>query len=240
MMKDILDVHTHTIASGHAYNTMTEMIHAAREKGLEVYGITEHAPSMPGTCHEFYFHNLKVVERWYGELEVLLGTELNILDEKGKVDLDEPYLGRMDVTIASLHIVCLAPGSREWNTECLVQAMKNPHINVIGHPDDGRYPLDYEAVVQAAKESHTLLEINNNSLDPRCSRLNARENDLEILRLCKKYQADVILGSDAHYYKDIRNHDFAHGLLQEIGFPESLVVNTDKKKLFAYINKYSS
>ena len=137
-MKDVLDVHTHTIASGHAYNTMMEMIHAAQEKGLEVYGITEHAPRMPGTCHDFYFHNLKVVERQQGDLEVLLGIELNILDERGNVDLDEPYLGRMDVTIASLHIPCIAPGSRGRNTECLIQTMKNPHVNVIGHPDDGQ------------------------------------------------------------------------------------------------------
>lgn len=237
-MRDILDVHTHTIASGHAYNTMMEMIRAAQDKGLEVYGITEHAPRMPGTCHDFYFHNLKVVERQYGELEVLLGVELNILDEKGSVDLNEPDLGNMDVTIASLHTPCIAPGSREWNTECLIQTMKNPHVNVIGHPDDGRYELDYEAVVQAADEYHTLLEINNNSLQPGGSRRNARENDLELLRLCKKYQVPVILGSDAHYYKDILSHEFAYALLQESDFPKELVVNTDKKKLYAYINKY--
>ena len=77
-MRDILDVHTHTVASGHAYNSMLEMIHEAQEKGLEVYGITEHAPKMPGTCGEFYFHNLKVVPRKHGDLELLLGVELNI------------------------------------------------------------------------------------------------------------------------------------------------------------------
>lgn len=237
-MRDILDVHTHTIASGHAYNTMMEMIREAQEKGLEVYGITEHAPMMPGTCQEFYFHNLKVVERRHGNLELLLGAELNILDEKGTVDLAEPHLGRMDVTIASLHTPCIRPGSRAWNTECLIRTMKNPHINIIGHPDDGRYPLDYEAVVQAAKETRTLLEINNNSLHPRCTRENARENDLQILKLCKKYQVSVILGSDAHYYKDILNHEFALTLLEETDFPEELVVNTDRKKLYTYINKY--
>ena len=52
-MRDILDVHTHTIASGHAYNTMREMAKAASEKGLELLGITEHAVSMPGTCEAF-------------------------------------------------------------------------------------------------------------------------------------------------------------------------------------------
>ena len=239
-MRDILDVHTHTIASGHAYNTMMEMIHTAQEKGLEVYGITEHAPQMPGTCHEFYFHNLKVVERQFGDLEVLLGTELNILDERGTVDLEEPYLGRMDVAIASLHPPCIAPGSREWNTQCLISAMKNPHVNIIGHPDDGRYPLDYEAVVQAAKEYHTLLEINNNSLNPKGFRQNARENYLELLRLCRRYGVSVILGSDAHYQADILNHELICPLLEETGFPEELVVNTDRKKLYPYINKYYS
>lgn len=237
-MRDILDVHTHTIASGHAYNTMTEMIHAARERELQVYGITEHAPKMPGSCQSFYFHNLKVVPRQHGDLELLLGVELNILDEKGTVDLDEPYLGRMDVAIASLHIPCINPGSREWNTQCLISAMRNPHINIIGHPDDGRYPVDYEAVVQAAKETHTLLEVNNNSLNPNGFRQNTRGNDAEMLKLCMKYKVPVIMGSDAHYHEDILNHGRALSLLEELQFPEELVVNTDKEKLYRYINKY--
>lgn len=54
-MRDILDVHTHTVASGHAYNSMMEMIHAAQEKELEVYGITEHAPKMPEHAVSFTF-----------------------------------------------------------------------------------------------------------------------------------------------------------------------------------------
>lgn len=238
-MRDVLDVHTHTIASGHAYNTMMEMIREAQVKGLEVYGITEHAPKMPGSCHDFYFHNLKVVERRHGDLELLLGVELNILDDRGTVDLAEPYLGSMDVTIASLHTPCITPGSRQYNTECLIQAMKNPHINIIGHPDDGRYPLDYEAVVQAAGDTHTLLEINNNSLSPKSFRQNTRENSLELLKFCKQYQVSVIMGSDAHYYRDILNHEFSLSVLKEADFPEELVVNTDKTKLRGYINKYA-
>ena len=84
------------------------------------------------------------------------------------------------------------------------------------------------------------MEINNNSLNPKGFRQNARENDLEILRLCKKYQVPVIMGSDAHYYKDILNHERIFPLLSEADFPEELVVNTDKEKLYAYINKYSA
>lgn len=236
-MRDMLDIHTHTLASGHAYNTMMEMVQAARDKGLAVYGITEHAPKMPGTCQDFYFQNLKVVPRQYGDMRLLLGVELNILDEAGSVDLAEPYLGRMDVAIASLHTPCIRPGSRQWNTQCVVETIKNPHIHIIGHPDDGRYPLDYEAVVQAAKEYHTLLEINNHSLEPNCSRQNARENDLEILKLCKKYKVSIILSSDAHFHTDILNHTHTYALLEETDFPQELVVNTDKEKLYEYIGQ---
>lgn len=48
-MKTLLDVHTHTIASGHAYSTLQEMAKAAKDKGLEILGITEHGPNIPGT-----------------------------------------------------------------------------------------------------------------------------------------------------------------------------------------------
>ena len=79
-MDYLLDVHTHTIASGHAYNSMMEMAKAGFDKGLKLLGITEHAPMMPGTCHSLYFHNLKVVPRTMCGIEVMLGVELNILD----------------------------------------------------------------------------------------------------------------------------------------------------------------
>ena len=234
----VLDLHTHTVASGHAYCSLREMAKAASEKGLEVLGITEHAPSMPGTCHKFYFNNLKVVPREMYGIQLLLGSEVNILDAQGTVDLGQHTLSSMDVVIASLHTPCMKPASKLENTEAYLNVMKNPYVNIIGHPDDGRYPLDYEAVVQAAKETHTLLEINNNSLNPRCFRQNARENDLTVLRLCKQYGVSIIMGSDAHWMDDILDHGRAMELLVETDFPEELVVNTQKERLFKFINKY--
>ncbi len=77
-MNYALDVHTHTIASGHSYSTIREMANMAAGKGLVLLGITEHGPRMPGTCHSFYFSNLKVVPRQMCGVELLLGVELNI------------------------------------------------------------------------------------------------------------------------------------------------------------------
>ena len=54
-MKIAIDTHSHTIASGHAYCTIREMASAAAKKGLQGLAITEHAPTMPGTCHPFIF-----------------------------------------------------------------------------------------------------------------------------------------------------------------------------------------
>ena len=59
----VLDIHTHTLASGHAYGTIREMAQAAGERGLQLLGISEHAPGIPGTVEPFYYLNLSVIPR---------------------------------------------------------------------------------------------------------------------------------------------------------------------------------
>ncbi|MEY8333396.1 PHP domain-containing protein [Lachnospiraceae bacterium 47-T17] len=88
MIRDVMDLHTHTIASGHAYSTILELIQAAKEKNLELLGITEHGPRMKGSCAPIYFQNLKVIPRERFGVTTLFGVELNIMDEDGSVDLE--------------------------------------------------------------------------------------------------------------------------------------------------------
>ena len=232
----VLDLHTHTVASGHAYSSLREMAKAAADKGLEVLGITEHAPAMPGTCHNFYFHNLKVVPREMYGIRLLLGVELNILDSAGRVDLEEKELKNMDIAIASLHTPCIRPGTKEENTQAYLNAMKNPYIHIIGHPDDGRYAIDYPALVKGAKEYGKILELNNHSLEPNCFRQNARENDIEMLKLCMEHRVPVVMDSDAHFDTYIGGFDRARALLTELDFPEELVLNRSFDALKEHIN----
>ena len=232
----VMDLHKHTIASGHAYNTLREMAKAAADRGLEILGITEHAPMMPGTCHNYYFHNLKTVPRELYGIRLFLGAELNILNPQGEVDLNETELRGMDIGIASLHLPCMKPGTREENTSAYLNAMKNPYVNIIGHPDDGRYEVDYEALVQGAKEYGKILEVNNHSLVPNSFRQNARENDVKMLKFCMKYQVPVVMDSDAHFDTHIAEFDAARVLLEELDFPEELVVNHSVNALRGYIN----
>lgn len=237
-MRDVLDMHTHTLASGHAYSTIRENAAMAARKGLELLAITEHAPYMLGSCHDYYFQNLKVIDRGAYDVPILFGVELNILDTKGHVDLERSTLKQMDLAIASMHIPCYKPGNRDENTEALINVMKNPYVNIIGHPDDVRYPLDYLAVVQAAKEYGVLLELNNSSLSPVSYRKRAKELDMELLHLCKQYEVPIVMGSDAHVDTDVGNHCWAIALLEELKFPEELVVNEDPKRLEPYLNIY--
>ena len=236
-MKYVLDVHTHTIASGHAYNTIKEMAQSASEKGLELLGITEHAMKMPGTCHSFYFANLKMLERKMFGVEMLFGVELNILNQDGEVDMEENLLKKMDIVIASMHIPCFKSGTKEENTQTYLKVMENPYVNIIGHPDDGRYEIDYEALVQGAKEYGKVLELNNHSMDPDCNRQNAVENDTVMLNLCKKYQVPVVMDSDAHFDLLIGEFDRARDLLEKLDFPEELVLNRSTDAIREYVNR---
>ena len=233
-MKVEIDTHTHTLVSGHAYNTMNEMAKAAAEKGLKGLAITEHAPEMPGTCHLFYFQNLKIVPRKKYGIELLLGTELNIMNKDGEVDLPEDVLKTLDIAIASIHGPCFKDEKNVENvTAAHEKAMENPYVDIIGHPDDGRFPVDMERLVSKAKETGTLLEVNNSSLRPEGFRVNTKENCLKMVRECKAQGVMVVLGSDSHVDADIAEYPYAEEILKEVDFPEGLIANLSLEKLKA-------
>ena len=236
-MKIELDMHTHTLASGHAYSTIQEMARAGAEKGLKLLGITEHTSGIPGTCDPIYFRNLHVVPRQMYGIELMLGAEINILDAKGNMDADEALMKRLDIRIAGIHLLCYEHGTKEENTFGMIQAIRHPYIQIISHPGDGTAELDFEPIVQASKECGTLLEINNSSLKPARGKQDARVNNLEILRLCKQYEVPVILGSDAHISFDIANYQYVYELLHETEFPEALIVNRSVEVFRNYLKK---
>lgn len=237
MKKFVLDTHTHTVASGHAYGTVTEMARAASEAGLELLAITDHAPKLPGGPPEMYFRNFKVIAPAMFGVELLMGVELNIIDYKGNVDMEESLLKKMALCIASLHTVCLRPGTKAENTRTLLKVMENPYVRIIGHPDDGRYEIDYEAVVRGAKESGVLIELNNSSLVPGGSRTNSEANLTEILRLCKCYGQEIIVNTDSHFPSSVGRFKEAEELLERTDFPEELIVNTDVESFKRYLRR---
>lgn len=228
-MKYVLDAHTHTIASGHAYSTIMENAAYAAEAGLELLGITDHAPAMAGGTQPSYFLNFSTIPREISGVEIYMGAELNIMDYDGNIDLDEFYLQRMDYAIASLHPPCIPFGTMEENTNAVLKAMENPYVKILGHPGDPRYPIDCKAIVNKAVETETLIEINDASLIPNGFRKGSEVYIGEILKLCQKKNFPVILASDAHFATHIGKFDNALRLINEAGFPEELIINRSKE-----------
>ena len=158
---------------------------------------------------------------------------------KGTLDEDDDYYRRLDIRIAGIHRLCWKKGTKEENTEGLVNAIRNPWTDIISHPGDGTADVFFEPVVLAAKETGTLLEINNSSMNPNRTKWpKAHPNNIEILQLCKKYEVPVILGSDAHIHYDIANYTYLYPLLQEADFPEELIMNTNAEKFLQWLDKH--
>ena len=225
-MEFTLDLHTHTVASGHAYSTVQEMAKAAADKGLKLLGITEHAQGIPGTCDEIYFHNMRIIPRKMYGIDLMFGSEINIIDHDGTLSMEEKIIGKtLDIRIAGIHLPCYEVGTVTQNTNAYVKAIENPMIDIISHPDDSRIPIDYETIVDAAKENHTLLEINNSSLDSLSSRVGAWQNLQIMLQMCEEKKVPVVAGTDAHFSSAVGVFDHVEVLLQEMNFPEELVVN---------------
>lgn len=234
-----VDTHSHTLASGHAYSTIREMAEMARDHGMDAIFFTEHAPEIPGTCGRYYFENMKILPRERWGIQTYFGAEVNILNSNGEVDLSESLLKRMDLVIASIHTPCFhEERSEEVVTKAFVKAMENPYINVIGHPDDSRFPVDYETLVKKAKETGTLLEVNNSSMRADNNRVNAVENIRIMLDFCKKYGVCITTGSDSHLDLDAGKLDLVEKILEECDFPEELVVTTSLDRLKPFINRF--
>lgn len=235
-MKNIMDLHTHTIASGHGYSTLQENIAEAQRMGLQFLGLSEHGPAMPGGPHEYFFSNYKCIPRQYGDLRLFCGVEANITDDKGGLDLSESLLERMDYVIASMHPPCVTPGSCEYNTRASIKAMQNPRVKILGHPDDTRYPLDYDELVRAAREEGVALEVNNSSLHPMAPRKGAEQNIETLLEHCMKYQVPILLGTDSHVSYTIGKYEAALKIIERMQFPEELILNYKPESIHGLVN----
>lgn len=231
-----LDVHTHTVASGHAYSTVDENVRYASEQGFELVGISDHAPKMPGGTHNFYFLNLRIIPESLHGIRVLKGAELNIMDQSGRLDLKKGLIKRLDYAVASLHVPCIEPMDKDESTQTVINVINNPLVNIIGHPCDPRYPLDIPTVVKAARDNNTLLEINNSSLDPKGSRAGGDKEILELIKECKRQGLPIILGSDAHFYTKVGCFDNIIPLLEEAAMPDELIINTSVKAFLDFIS----
>ena len=231
------DLHTHSIASGHALNTVYEMVREAKQKGIGLIGIVEHGPSMEGAPHEGYFWVSDQLDELYG-VRVLLGIEANILNERGEIDLKGDLIAKQRVVMAGLHSrTPYKTNNLENNTLALINTIQNPFVQIISHPYRTDFPVDIERVFDAAVRTGTLLELNNQVFTQQASHERFLETYKRLIDLSKRYGYPLIAGSDAHIAKKIGEDSGIAAVREKIGLTEDMIINNYPEELIKWKKK---
>ncbi len=232
----IADLHTHSVMSGHAFGTIRELAYEAAGRKLQLLGVTEHGPGIPGTCDPIYFRNFIDAPRVLYGVQMLYGSETNVLNN-GTVDLDQRHLNYLDYAIAGIHGLCYEDAGIVKNTDNVISCMKHPKVKFISHPDADNFPLDYKALVQGAREYNVALEVNNSSLRKPLLRPGCVGNYEKMLPLCMEYGVNIIVNTDAHDPGAVGDFTLAIALLERLGMEETLILNNDLEKLKNFLLK---
>ena len=230
----VADVHMHSVMSGHAFGTIRELAAEAAARRLKLIGVTEHGPGIPGTVDPIYFRNLADAPRMLYGVEMLYGSEVNVLNG-GVLSLDRRHLDCLDYAAAGIHGQCYEDEGVVRNTDDVICCMEDPKVRFISHPDDGNFPLDYPVLVQGAKEYGVALEVNNSSLRKPTMRPGCVENYERMVPLCMEYGVPIIVNTDAHDPSAVGDFAHARALLERLGVPDELIVNNDLEKLKRFL-----
>jgi putative hydrolase len=186
----------------------------------------------------YNFSNLWILPDVINGVRVFKGVECNIMDEQGTLDLPADLLAKMEFVIASFHRGTFPPATREIHTRAAIAAMENnPDMHIWGHPGDLFFPVDVEAVISTAARTRTIIEINNQSLNPGSYRFKGNETQLEILKRCKEYGVPILASSDAHFYTYVGELSRAREIIEAADIPEEQVLNTSAERFLAAIQR---
>ena len=225
------DLHCHTIASDHAYSTVTEVAQAAADHGLLAVAITDHGIGMEDAPHVWHFVNLPILPAAIAGVRVLSGVEANVMDRTGRLDMPPEVLDRLDIVVASMHRGLMPEEGIEACTEAWLALANNPLVDILGHSGTPCFAYDYERVIPECGRQGKVIEINENTFAVRRDSL---DNCRRIAALCRRYGVRVTLDSDAHYHAAVGRVSNCRRLLQEVEFPEELVINGSREAFAAY------
>jgi DNA polymerase (family 10) len=198
------DLHGHSHWSGDGKATLAEMIAAAADRGYAYWAVTDHAIGLPMngiTAAQVLERRAAIAElQERHELRILEGMELNIGIDGG-LDYDDDLLLTFDFNVASVHTL-MQRGEAE-QTARIITAMQHPAVHAIGHPTGRKvgvrpgYDIDLAAILEAARETGTALEIN----------ASPRRLDLtgEMVRRAVGAGVQLTISCDAHAVGDLDN-----------------------------------
>ena len=225
-----IDLHIHTNVNPQTFSTLEENIKAAAKKGMDSIAITNHGPALQDTTHWWHLVNIAILPDIIDGVRVIKGVEANILDDNGKLDINQKIYESMELILAGFHTVDeygeISDISK--NTTAILNLIKKQKADIIVHLGNPIFPVDYEKIVKAAKKYNVALEVNNTSLGT-ITRVGSKKNCKKMLELAKKESCYIALGTDAHYSGHIGEFQRAIELLEEVDYPEELIINSSKE-----------
>ena len=229
-----VDTHTHTYASGHAYSTLLENAQHAKANGLEILCTTDHASSMPGAPHYWFFTNQRILPRFLHDVAIIRGVEANIINLDGDIDIPLSVDEHLDWVIASFHEPVFPPQNKQAHTQALINIIKSGRVDALGHLGNPNFDFDFNAVLQCAKTHHVAIEINNTTLKGN-SRIGSIERCYEIAKIGQEIGVAFTTGSDAHFCHDVGKLPLVSQLLDELSIPSSQVITHSAQQFLRFL-----
>lgn len=232
MLRLKADLHTHSVASGHAYSTIGELAAAGRDRGLEMVAVTDHGPSLAGAPDLQYFGNLRILPCEIAGVRLLTGVEANTLDSPNGLDLPDRVLTSLDIVGVGLHpVLGVDPADRASNTAALVRALASPLVDVITHPARGKWLIDVDAIVATAAEAGVAVEVNNHSFRTMAD----TEQEVSFLQAALEAGCVFSISSDAHYETRVGVFADALEVAEDVGIPFDRIVSRDAESVRAFL-----
>jgi DNA polymerase (family 10) len=231
------DLHSHTTLSD-GRNTLDEMAAAARELGYAYLAVTDHSASHGFGDHvtaERLAERIGEVREWNrGKrgFRLLAGSEVNIGTD-GSLDYPEELLAELDWVIGSVHTAF--SDNEQVMTGRVLEAIENPWVDCIGHLTGrliGRrepYPVDVEAIAEAAARNGTMLEINGNP--------NRRDLSERHAHLAAEAGVRIVVNTDAHGVDTLANMKYSIATARRAWLTADQVANTRNWRDFSRMRK---
>jgi DNA polymerase (family 10) len=239
-VKDIKsNLHMHSTYSDGKLSIL-DMAKAAIKRGLKVIVFSDHSVSLAVANglsfddHKKQVAEIKKVQKQLGDqITILHATEVEIKAD-GSLDYPDDFLASLDLVVASLHSSLRQP--REKVTERVLNAVNNPHVDIIGHPTGREIPdregadLDMEAIFKAAAKSGVALEINASPYRLDLDDMHARR--------AKELGVLITINTDAHSEEDYDMLQYGVAIARRAGLTKDDVINTwSADKLLKWLKK---
>ncbi|HDX9587422.1 TPA: DNA polymerase/3'-5' exonuclease PolX [Bacillus pseudomycoides] len=232
------DLHMHTTWSDGAFS-IEEMVQACRARGYKYMAITDHSQYLKvanGLTKERLREQGKEIERLnekYPDITILRGIEMDILPD-ATLDFDDDVLAELDYVIGAIH--SSFSQDRETIMKRLRAAIENHHVAMIAHPTGrliGRregYDVDTDLLIELAKETNTVLELNANP--------NRLDLSAKLLKQAQDAGVKIAINTDAHTLEMLEDMEIGAAAARKGWIQKDTVINTwDIERLLDYIKR---